>query len=99
MLFGRGQNPFKSHQQEIVNEMGVDVFGPPAHVFLFEARHALADGGFDLSKSLHQVAMISELINLGKPRTSRMECPMMSGKSVLGVWVISSRQRNGFESS
>src|SRR5207244_8005358 len=32
---------------------GADVLGPPAHVFLLEARHPVADGGLDFALGFH----------------------------------------------
>jgi hypothetical protein len=47
-LFGRGQDALEADHQEVAEQVGADVLGPPAHVFLFEAAHPFADGGFDL---------------------------------------------------
>ena len=54
LLLGYGQNALKTHDDEIAEQIGVDVFGAPAHVILLEATNPLADGSFDLSQSPHR---------------------------------------------
>jgi hypothetical protein len=53
LLFGRGQDTLKAHHQEITDQVGVYVLGPPADVFLFEAGHPVADGSLDFALGLH----------------------------------------------
>jgi hypothetical protein len=53
VLLGGGQNALETHDEEIPQQMGVDVLGPPAHVILLEAADSFADGGFDLSLGSH----------------------------------------------
>jgi hypothetical protein len=49
MLFGRGQNPLESDQEQIADQVGVDVLGATAQAILHETAHLQADGGFDFS--------------------------------------------------
>jgi hypothetical protein len=53
LLLGRGQHALQSDHEEITDQVSVDVLGAAAHVLLFEARHPLADEGFDFSLALH----------------------------------------------
>src|SRR5439155_8973927 len=39
--------------EEVADQVGVNVFGPPAHVLLFKARDSFADGGFDFALCFH----------------------------------------------
>ena len=54
LLFGGGEDALEADDQQVVDEMGADVAGAAAHVFLLEAAHAFADGGFDFTGCLHQ---------------------------------------------
>ena len=49
LLLGGSQDALKAHDEQIADQVGVDVFGSPAHVFLLEATDPVADGGFDFS--------------------------------------------------
>ena len=53
LLFGRGQNALEADHEEIADQVGVNVLGPAAHVFLLEAADPFADGGFDFSLRFH----------------------------------------------
>jgi hypothetical protein len=53
VLFGRGQNTLEAHHEQVADQVGTDILGTPAHVFLLEPRDSGADGGFDLSLCLH----------------------------------------------
>src|SRR5690242_9831618 len=53
LLLGRGQDALEADDEEFADQVGVDLLGTPAHVFLLEIAHPLADGGFDLSLRLH----------------------------------------------
>ena len=53
VLFGGGQHATQSNQQQITEQMGLDILGATAHVFLLEARDPLADCGFDFSLRFH----------------------------------------------
>ena len=53
LLFGRGQDALEADHEKVADQVGVNVLGPPAHVFLFKARHPFADGGFDFSLCFH----------------------------------------------
>jgi hypothetical protein len=55
LLFGRRQNPLEADHEQVADQVGVDVLGPPAHVVLLEARDPFADGRFDLSQRFHGV--------------------------------------------
>ena len=53
LLFGRGQDALEADHEQIADQVGVDVLGSPAHVFLLEAADPFADGGFDFSLRFH----------------------------------------------
>jgi len=53
MLFGRGQNPRKPDNNQIINQMRTNIFRPAAHVFLLKAAHALGNGTFNLALRFH----------------------------------------------
>ena len=53
LLFGRGQDALEADHEEIADQVGVNVLGAAAHVFLLEAADPFADGGFDFSLRLH----------------------------------------------
>ncbi len=53
MLLGSRQDALQANHEQIINQMCVDVLGPPAHVLLLEMRHRFANRGFDLSLCFH----------------------------------------------
>ena len=53
MLFGRGQDALEADHEKIIDQVCVDVFGPPAHVLLLEATDPFTDGGFDFPLRFH----------------------------------------------
>jgi hypothetical protein len=53
VLFGCGEHALKANHEEILEQVGLNVLGSPAHVILFEATDPRADGGFDFSLALH----------------------------------------------
>lgn len=54
MLFGSGQYPNESDDEQIVQKVSADVLRATAHVFLFEAAHAIRDGIFNFAVSCHE---------------------------------------------
>lgn len=54
VLFGGGQDTLEADHEEAADQVGADVFGTAAHVFLLEAAHSFADGGFDLALGFHR---------------------------------------------
>jgi hypothetical protein len=53
LLFGRGQDALEADHEKVIDQVGVDVLGPAAHVFLFKATDPFADGGFDFPLGFH----------------------------------------------
>src|SRR5205814_1594757 len=53
LLLGSGQDALKAHYEQIADQVGVNIFGPPAHVFLLEASHPVADGGLNFALGFH----------------------------------------------
>jgi hypothetical protein len=53
VLFGRGQHALEADHQQVADQVGMDVLGPPAHIVLFEAADPFADCGFDFSLGFH----------------------------------------------
>jgi hypothetical protein len=53
LLFGRGQDALEADDEQITDQVGVDVLGAAAHVFLFKARDPFADGRFDFALCFH----------------------------------------------
>jgi hypothetical protein len=49
VLFGRGQHARQADHDQMIEHVGLNVLGSPAHVVLLEATDPLADGGFDFS--------------------------------------------------
>ena len=47
------RTPLEADHEQIADQMGVNILGAPAHVFLFEAADPFADGGFDFSLCFH----------------------------------------------
>jgi hypothetical protein len=58
VLFGGGKNALESDQHDGVEDVGVDVLGAAAHVFLLERGHPIGNGGLDFSLRLHQFLRI-----------------------------------------
>ena len=56
VLFGGGQNAMEPDHDQVVEQVRADVLGSAAHVFLFEAAHALADGSLDLALRLQVIS-------------------------------------------
>ncbi len=44
----------EADHEEITDQVGVNVLGSPAHVFLFESADPFADGGFDFSLRFYE---------------------------------------------
>ena len=53
MLLGSRQNALQADHEEVAEQVGANVLGPPAHVVLLETRDPRTDGGFDLSDGFH----------------------------------------------
>ena len=53
MLFGRGQHALKADHEEIAEQVGINVLGPPAHVVLLKATDSFTNGGLDFSLGSH----------------------------------------------
>src|SRR5436190_1573967 len=53
LAVGRGQHALEADNEQIAKQVGVNVLGPTAHVFLLEAGHPFADGGLDFSLAFH----------------------------------------------
>src|SRR5689334_22609053 len=53
MLFGGAQRALQPDHDQVADQVGMDVFGPPSHELLLESSHAVADGRFDLSLRVH----------------------------------------------
>lgn len=49
VLFGGGEHPLQSHNEKISQQMRLDIFRPPAHVFLLKTIDSCAHGGFDFA--------------------------------------------------
>ena len=55
LLFGRGQDALKTDHEEITDQMGANVPGPPAEVVVMKASDEFANGGFDLTEGFRRV--------------------------------------------
>ena len=53
VLLGGGQYAGETDNEQIADEIGVNVLGSAAHVFLLEAADPFADAGFDFSLRFH----------------------------------------------
>ena len=53
LLFRLGQHALQADNEQIAEQVGVDLLGPPAHVLLLKARDPLTNGSLDLSLRLH----------------------------------------------
>ncbi len=60
LLFSRGQHALEADHEEITDQVGVNVPGPPAHVLLFKASDDFANGGFDLALGFHRDLEMSQ---------------------------------------
>ena len=54
LLFGGGQHAVKANHEQITDQVGLDILGATAHVFLLKTRDPLADRGFDFSLRFHR---------------------------------------------
>ena len=54
LLFGRGEDAFQADHEQVADQVGVDVLGSPAHVFLLETADPFADGRLDFSLRFHR---------------------------------------------
>ncbi len=55
MLFGRGQNSLKANHDTIRDQVGADVFGVPADLFLLEEPRPFTNDGFNFPLRIHDV--------------------------------------------
>jgi len=53
LLLGGGQHALQADHKEIAQQVGVNILGTSAHVFLLETRNSRANGGFNLSMGFH----------------------------------------------
>ena len=53
MLFGRGQHALKADHEEIIEQVGINIFWATAHVILLEATDSFANGGFNFTLGFH----------------------------------------------
>jgi hypothetical protein len=53
LLLSRGQDTPQPDHEKIPDQVRVDVFGAPPHVFLFESTDPFGDGSFDFSLCFH----------------------------------------------
>jgi hypothetical protein len=49
MLLGRSENSLQSHDEQITDQVRTNILWPAAHVLLLEARHSIADRGFNFT--------------------------------------------------
>jgi hypothetical protein len=66
MLFGRGQDALEPDHDNIVDQVRADILGSPAHVFLLEPTHPLADSGLDFPLCFHS-DLESVPVAVGRP--------------------------------
>jgi hypothetical protein len=53
VLFGGSQDALKADKDNVVDQVGANVLGTPAHVFLPKATDPFGDGRFDFSLRFH----------------------------------------------
>lgn len=53
VLLGSRQHALQSHDQQITDQVGANVLGPAAHVFLLKSRNPIANCRFNFSLGLH----------------------------------------------
>ena len=53
LLLGGRQQALQTHDDEIADQVGVNLFGTPSPIFLFKSTDSIADGGLDLSLGFH----------------------------------------------
>ena len=53
VLFRGGQNALKADHEEITQQVGVNVLGPPTHVVLLKTTNSFTNSGFEFSQCSH----------------------------------------------
>jgi hypothetical protein len=53
MLLGRGENTFQANDEQVIDEVGTDMFRTATHEFLLETRHPFTDGRLNFAECFH----------------------------------------------
>lgn len=61
MLLSSGQDAFEPHDHQVIDQVRANVLGTSAHVFLFEAAHAVRNGTFYFALRLHSAYNVPQI--------------------------------------